>query len=128
MFLGVHHVGYLVSNLGETVDRYLELYGGEVEARFYNEQAKAQIAFVRCEGIRVELMEPDDRSLLQGSEAQIIHHVGYLVPDIEKAMEELRAKGVKFLDEKPRVGVNGWKIAYFDGGERMGTKQHLSQA
>lgn len=128
MFLGVHHVGYLVDNLDETIKSYVELYGGEVEARFRNEQGKMNVAFVKSGATRVELMEPDDKTQLGGSKAQVLHHVGYLVPDIEKAMEELRAKGVKFLDEKPREGVNGWKIAYFDGGERLGVSQHLSQA
>jgi len=127
MFTGVHHVGYLVSDLDETIKRYEELYGGKVELRFYNEKTKSKIAFVASGDTRVELMEPDDKSLLGGSKDQVIHHVGYLVPDIEKAMAELRARGARFIDEKPSTNALGWKIAYFDGGPMLGVRQHLSQ-
>lgn len=127
MFIGVHHVGYLVDNLDETIQAYQELYGSEVELRFRNEGIKCNVAFLKSGATRVELMEPDDKAQLGGSKAQVLHHVGYQVPDIEKAMAEMRAKGIKFLDETPRVGPTGWKIAYFDGGDRLGVKQHISQ-
>lgn len=127
MFTGIHHIGYYVADLEGTIERYRELYGGEVELQFRNEAAKANVAFVKSGETRVELMQPDDRSLLGGSSGQVLHHVGYLVPDIEKAMAELRAKGVRFLAEKPTENPLGWKIIYFDGGPLLGTQQHLAQ-
>ncbi len=127
MFTGVHHIGYYVDDLEATIQRYQELYGGVVELRFRNEATKANVAFVRMGEARVELMQPDDKSLLGGSKSQVLHHVGYLVPDIEKAMVELREKGVTFLAEKPTSNPLGWRIIYFDGGPLLGTKQHLSQ-
>lgn len=127
MFKGVHHVGYYVANLDETIKRYQELYGGVVELRYRNEATKLEQAFVRSGNSRVELMCPDDQSKLGGKGGQVLAHVGYEVDDIEAAMDELRAKGVRFIDQKPVTNPIGWKLAYFDGGEFIGVQQHITQ-
>ncbi|MHB1131727.1 MAG: VOC family protein [Chloroflexota bacterium] len=127
MFKGVHHIGYFVSDIDATIKRYQELYGGVLEICYRNEANNQTQAFVRSGNTRVELMQPDDQSKLHGSTAQVIHHVGYEVDDIEQAMAEMRAKGVRFLDETPVTNPLGWKIAYFDGGDLLGVAQHLAQ-
>ncbi|MHB1006681.1 MAG: VOC family protein [Chloroflexota bacterium] len=128
MFIGIHHVGYYVSDLEAVVQRYVALYGGVVELRLRNDATKTNVAFVRTGETRVELMEPDDKALLGGAEGQVLHHVGYLVPDIYTAADELRARGAKFVGEKPSPkNALGWQIWYFDGGPLMGVKQHIAQ-
>ncbi|MHB1414971.1 MAG: VOC family protein [Chloroflexota bacterium] len=126
MFLGVHHIGYYVANLEETIKQYVDLYGGEVEMRGRTPATKCNVAFVKTGATRVELMEPDDKSLLGGSKSQVLHHVGYEVADIQKAIEELSARGAKF--QAPFKNQAGWTIAYFDGGDWLGAKQHLLQS
>jgi methylmalonyl-CoA/ethylmalonyl-CoA epimerase len=127
MFKGVHHIGYYVSDLDVTIKSYQDLYGGVVELRYRNEATKQEQAFVRSGSSRVELMCPDDKTKLGGKTGQVLAHVGYEVDDIEAAMDELRAKGVRFIDQKPVTNPIGWKLAYFDGGECMGVQQHLTQ-
>ena len=41
-----------------------------------------------------------------------MHHIAFRVDDIEAALEELKAQGVKLIDEKPRKGAGGAKIAF----------------
>jgi len=41
-----------------------------------------------------------------------IQHIAYRVDDIEKALEEVKAKGIRLIDEKPRKGAGGAKIAF----------------
>ncbi|MDH5495486.1 MAG: VOC family protein, partial [Candidatus Bathyarchaeota archaeon] len=43
---------------------------------------------------------------------QGIHHVAFKVDNIEKMLEQLRDKGVVLIDEKPRTGIEGGKIAF----------------
>ncbi|MCL4466009.1 MAG: VOC family protein [Chloroflexi bacterium] len=127
MFKGVHHVGYYVSDLDEAIKWYRDLYGGVVELRYRNEGSKQEQAFVKSGNTRVELMCPDDKSKLGGNTGQVLAHIGYEVDDIQAGMAELRAKGVRFIDEKPVVNPLGWQLAYYDGGATVGVKQHLTQ-
>jgi methylmalonyl-CoA/ethylmalonyl-CoA epimerase len=41
-----------------------------------------------------------------------IHHVGYAVPDVARALRELRAAGVEVVDQQPRIGSGGTTIAF----------------
>ena len=41
-----------------------------------------------------------------------LHHVAYQVPDIEAALDALRAQGVALLDETPRTGIRGSRVAF----------------
>lgn len=127
MFTGIHHIGYHVSDIEAAVKAYVEMYGGEVEVQFYNAGAKSKVAFVKTGDTRVELMEPDDKSVLGGAQGQILHHVGYLVPDLHAAAEQLRSRGARFLTEEPvKNPYTGWQVWYFDGGPVLGVKQHIS--
>lgn len=124
--LGVHHIGYLVYDLEKTIQNYADNYGGEVVLR--NESPDTKMAFVQSGNTLVELMEPKNKASLKGIKGQVLHHVGYQVPDIEAAMAEMKAQGIKFQDETPRVNSKGWKIAYLDSDSTLGTLVHLSQA
>ncbi len=127
MFKGIHHIGYWVSDLDATVKAYEELYGGKVEFTTFIEESKTKVAFVVSGNTMVELMEPGDKSVLKGEKAQVLHHVGYLVDDIQQAAEELRSRGARFLTEAPGKNAIGWQIWYYDGGEMLGVRQHIAQ-
>ncbi|MHB1004778.1 MAG: VOC family protein [Chloroflexota bacterium] len=83
------------------------------------------MAFVRSGATRVELMEPDDKSVLGDSKTQVIHHVGYLVSDIAEARRALESRGARF--QNTVTTPLGFRIAYFDGLGRIGARQHLTQ-
>ncbi|MHC4922893.1 MAG: methylmalonyl-CoA epimerase [Planctomycetota bacterium] len=66
-------------------------------------------SFVEC----LEPLAPDTpvgRFLEKKGEG--LHHICFAVPDIAKALEELRGKGVRLIDEEPRIGVAGLPIAF----------------
>ena len=127
MFTDIHHVGYLVENLDETIAAYERIFGAVLVSRAYSPPTRSTNAFVRMGDTLVELMEPEDKGVLGGAKAQILHHVAYQVPDLAQAVRELEEKGVEILDKTPRVNALGWKIVYFNGGERLGAGQHLIQ-
>jgi methylmalonyl-CoA/ethylmalonyl-CoA epimerase len=126
MFTGVHHLGYLVESLDDTVALYEKAFGGRVLLRKPVPGA-GEVAFVVSGGTMVELIEPLDKSAIAGKGGMVYDHVGYTVPDIEAAMADERAKGMKFAVEKPNVNVAGWKIAYFDKESVQGARIHLTE-
>jgi methylmalonyl-CoA epimerase len=56
-----------------------------------------------------------------------IHHVAYLVDDIEKALATLRERGVRLVDERPRLGVGGKLIAFVHPKDTLGVLTELVQ-
>lgn len=128
MFRELHHVGYLVENLDEAIAFYQSSFGAQLYGRGRLEGRKTNAAFVQIgPSTMVELMEPDDKSALRGQKGLVFHHVGYLVPDIKAAMDELKAKGFKFADDPPFLNFLGWRIAYMETASTQGTRMHLME-
>jgi methylmalonyl-CoA epimerase len=76
---------------------------------------KVRVAFVPVGESRLELLEPTDADSTIAKFLQKrsgIHHVCVLVENIETALAELRARGVSVIDEKPRPGAGGSRVAF----------------
>ncbi len=125
MFTDIHHPGYLVENLDATIEMYEKTFGATVPAR--GSSASGRNAFVKIGEVLIEIIEPNDKSRIAGRGGQVIDHIGYVVPDIEKAAAELKAKGVKFATPAPITSIIGVKIWYLDTADTQGTRIHLTQ-
>ncbi|MBX5320577.1 MAG: methylmalonyl-CoA epimerase [Candidatus Bathyarchaeota archaeon] len=117
MFMGVDHVGVAVKNLDEAVGVYRDILGFNLVGVHVLTERKVKVAFLSSGGeTQIELLEPlgIDSPIAKFLEnrGEGIHHVAVKVDDIEKALEELKKKGVMLVDEKPRKGVEGKKIAF----------------
>jgi methylmalonyl-CoA epimerase len=117
MFIGMDHVGVAVKNLDEAIGVYRDILGFKLLGVHVLTERKVKVAFLSTGGeTQIELLEP------LGSESPVakflesrgegIHHIAVKVDDIEKALEELKRKGVTLVDEKPRAGAEGKKIAF----------------
>ena len=122
--LKVDHVGIAVKDLAEAVRAY-EALGFAVESTHDVPTEKVRAAFLPVGESRLELLEPTDpssviarflekRSGLPGGPQQAggLHHVCVLVEDIDAALAELKARGVPLLDERPRPGAGGCRVAF----------------
>lgn len=117
MFKGMDHVGVAVRNLDEAVKVYRDVLGFKLEGIHTLAERKVRVAFLSTGGeARIELLEPLDAegavAKFLGSRGEGIHHVAVKVEDIEAVLEEFKKKGVALVDEKPRAGVEGKKIAF----------------
>jgi methylmalonyl-CoA/ethylmalonyl-CoA epimerase len=56
-----------------------------------------------------------------------IHHIAYEVDDINQAISELKAKGIKLIDEKPRQGAHGMSVAFMHPKATHGILMELCQ-
>jgi len=117
MFAGLDHVGVAVKNLDEAISVYRDVLGFKLEGVHVLTERKVRVAFFSTGGeSRIELLEPlgSDSPVAKFLETrgEGIQHVAVRVKDIEAVLEELKSKGVALVDEKPRMGAEGAKIAF----------------
>jgi methylmalonyl-CoA epimerase len=117
MFVGVDHVGVAVKSLDEALKVYGEILGFKVEGIYVLTERKVKVAFLSCGGeSRIELLEPigNDSPVEKflESRGEGIHHIAVRVENIEATLEEFKRKGIMLVDEKPRMGAEGAKIAF----------------
>ena len=117
MFVGVDHVGVAVKNLDEAIALYRDVLGFRLEGVHILTERKVRVAFLSTGGeTNIELLEPigGDSPVARflESRGEGIQHVAVRVNDIEAVLAELKGKGVVLVDEKPRAGAEGAKIAF----------------
>ena len=113
---GLDHVAILVSDLDAAVKLYRDVYGLHLDEIEEVPSEKVRVAIFGHGLGRVELVCPTDpesplaKRIKEKGEG--LHHVCLEVPDIEKAMAALKAQGAPLLDEKPRPGAGGARVAF----------------
>ncbi|MGQ9507486.1 MAG: methylmalonyl-CoA epimerase [Candidatus Bathycorpusculaceae bacterium] len=117
MFVGVDHVGVAVKNLDEAISLYQNVLGFKLEGVHVLKERKVKVAFLSSRGeTRIELLEPlsSDSPVAKflESRGEGIHHIAVKVENIEAVLKNFKRKGVVLVDEKPRVGAEGAKIAF----------------
>jgi methylmalonyl-CoA epimerase len=117
MFLGMDHVGVAVKNLEEAISVYRDTLGFKLLGVHVLKERKVKVALLSTGGeTQIELLEPlgNDSPVAKFLEGrgEGIHHIAVKVDNIEKALEDFKRKGVRLVDEVPRIGVEGKKIAF----------------
>ncbi|OPL07827.1 MAG: methylmalonyl-CoA epimerase [delta proteobacterium ML8_F1] len=114
--LKIDHIGIAVKNLEETLSFYTDVLGLEVAGTEVVEEQKVKVAFLPVGDSEIELLESTDpegpiaRFIEKNGEG--IQHIAFKVDSIEEAIEALQAKGMRMIDEKPRYGAGGARIAF----------------
>lgn len=128
--LRIDHLGIAVPSLAEAVKAY-EALGFTVEAEHEVPTEKVKTAFLPVGESHLELLEPTDESSVVARFLQSrkgLHHVCLLVDDLEAALAELRARGVELLDQVPRPGAGGCKVAFIHPRAAGGVLLELKQS
>lgn len=127
----VDHIGIAVKNLDEALKFYEDVLGIKCVETEVVEEQKVKVAFLPIGDTEVELLEStsDDGPVAKFIEkkGEGIQHIAYKVDDIEKAIEELKEKGIKLIDEKPRYGAGGAKIAFLHPKSTFGVLIELCE-
>jgi len=116
MIKGLDHVAIAVNKLDEALGVFEHILGSRFEKRETVEEQRVETAILRVGETKIELLEPTDsqstvaRFLERRGEG--IHHIALSVSDIESHLRELKEKGFALIDEKPRRGIEGGKIAF----------------
>jgi len=112
----IHHVGVAVDDLEAAIELYTTAFGAEVTHRASNEKEGLTAAFLRAGAAEVELLKPLREDTPVGKflakRGPGLHHIAVAVPDIEQAIADARARGLEMIDEEPRIGLHGTRIAF----------------
>jgi len=115
MFRKIDHVGIAVKNLDEAI-KVWEGLGLKVDEIEEVPDQKVRTAIIHVGESRIELLEPtsEDSPIAKfiAKRGEGIHHLALGVDDIEGHLEELKEKGYRLIDEKPRIGAGDAKIAF----------------
>jgi len=112
--LKVDHLGIAVPSLAAAVKAY-EALGFRVEATHDVPSEKVRVAFLPVGESRLELLESTDPTSVIArflEKRSGLHHVCVLVDDIVATLAEMKARGVRLIDESPRVGAGGCRVAF----------------
>lgn len=127
----IDHVGIAIKNLDETLKFYEDVLGIKCSGQEVVEEQKVKVAFLPLGESEIELLESttEDGPIAKFIEkkGEGIQHIAFRVDDIEKILEELKAKGVRLIDEKPRYGAGGAKIAFLHPKSTSGVLIEISE-
>lgn len=129
--LKVDHIGIAVSNLEESLKFYTEILGLTVTGTEVVTEQKVKVAFLPCGDSELELLEstspdgPIARFIEKNGEG--VQHIAIKVDNIDATLEELQAKGVRLIDEKPRYGAGGARIAFLHPKSTKGVLLELTE-
>jgi catechol 2,3-dioxygenase-like lactoylglutathione lyase family enzyme len=131
MFDAIQHIGYWSDDLEKTVAWFQTAFGAEHSGGGPMPSSRivpggGRNAFVRFGGVEAELMQPADTSALPKN-TLVMHHVGYVVADMPKAVEQAKARGLRFLGDTPNTNVMGQQVLYFDPDCTNGVWMHLTK-
>jgi methylmalonyl-CoA epimerase len=114
--LPLDHVAIAVPSIAAVLPLYellADATGSPVERV---ESQKVDVAFVGAGAGRIELLQPTSpESTVQkflDKRGAGLHHIAYRVPDIEAALARLAAAGLRLIDEHPRTGAGGHRVAF----------------
>lgn len=112
----IYHLGYAVRDIGSAARFYEENFGADPsEPEVVEEQGIVAVMF-RVGESRIELVEPTRPDSPVGrfleKHGEGFHHVAFQVEDLEGALASLKANGVELIDESPRVGAGGTRMAF----------------
>ena len=126
----VDHVGIAVKDLDEAV-KFYESLGFKASGYEVVAEQKVKVAFLPCGDSELELLEstepdgPIARFIEKNGPG--IQHVAIRVDDIDKALEELKAKEVRLIDQVPRYGAGNARIAFVHPKATGGVLLELTQ-
>ncbi|AGB05044.1 methylmalonyl-CoA epimerase [Aciduliprofundum sp. MAR08-339] len=114
MIKKIDHVAIAVKNLEEGVKIWKDM-GFEVEYENVDEQG-VRVGIIHLGNARIEVLEPiKDNSPINKfleKRGEGLHHLAVEVENIEKSLKSLKEMGYRLIDEEPRLGAEGKKIAF----------------
>lgn len=129
--LKIDHLGIAVNTIDQSKSFWTDILGLSFEGTETVEEQKVTTAFFPVGESEVELLEstspdgPIARHIEKKGEG--IQHVAFRVENIEAALAELKAKGIRLIDETPRKGAGGAKIAFLHPKSTNGILVELSE-
>ena len=120
----IDHIGIAVKSIEQAGKFYTDVLGLNIQEIETVAEQKVNVAFIPITDSEVELLEsvePDGPvAKYIKSRGEGVQHIAFRVDDINQCLEELKAKGVRLIDQVPRDGAGNAKIAFIHPKETNG--------
>lgn len=129
----VDHIGIAVVDLEESLKFYEDILGLKCEGTEVVEDQKVKVGFLPVGDTELELLEsttedgPIAKFIEKNGGRGGIQHIALAVDNIEEAIEEIKSKGYRMIDEKPRYGAGNASIAFCHPKSTNGILLELSE-
>jgi methylmalonyl-CoA/ethylmalonyl-CoA epimerase len=131
MFARVDHIGVAVDDLEAAIALHKEAYGMALVHREVVDDQGVEAALLDVGENHVELLRPlaDESPVgrFLAKRGPGLHHVAYQVTDVQAALAELRARGLQLIDETPRTGIRGSRVAFLHPAASGGVLTEIVQ-
>jgi len=113
---GIDHIAIAVRSIAAVGPFYEQTLGARFAGQETVPDQKVNVAFFVVGGVRIELVEPSEASSPVAAfiekRGEGLHHIAYAVDDLAARIAELKAAGVRMIDERPRPGAQRSRIAF----------------
>ena len=127
----IAHLGIAVKDLDAPKKLYADNFNLELKGEEVIETQKVQVSFIKVGESNLELLLPTSADSAVAkfleSKGEGFHHLALEVEDIHAAVEELKAAGVKLIDQTPREGAHGALVAFIHPKATFGLLVELCQ-
>ena len=127
----IDHIGIAVRSIKDVLPYYRDVLGLRYVGEEEVPDQKVRVAFLEIGESRIELLEPtNDDSPISGfldKRGGGMHHIAVLVEDIEEALQRHKEAGSRLIDERPRNGAHGMRIAFVHPQTTAGVLLELCQ-
>jgi methylmalonyl-CoA/ethylmalonyl-CoA epimerase len=131
MFARVDHIGVAVDDLDAAIALHERTYEMALIHREVIEEQGVEAVLLDVGGGHVELLRP------LGAETPVgrflarrgpgLHHVAYQVEDVQATLAALRERGLRLIDEQPRDGIRGSRVAFLHPSSSGGVLTEIVQ-
>ena len=131
MFARVDHIGVAVDDLEAAIALHEGAYGMALVHREVVDEQGVEAVLLDVGENHVELLRPLAEESPVGrflaKRGPGLHHIAYQVTDVQAALAELRARGLQLIDETPRTGVRGSRVAFLHPAASCGVLTEIVQ-
>ncbi|MCJ7508311.1 MAG: methylmalonyl-CoA epimerase [candidate division Zixibacteria bacterium] len=126
----IDHIGVAVKDIKQA-SRFYGLLGLEVSKEYGLPSQKIKIAYINTPATKIELIQSTSEDSIISKfiekRGEGIHHLCFVVEDIERSLAELKSKGVELIDVKPRLNPHNEKIAFINPKSANGVLIELKE-
>ena len=131
MFGRIDHIGVAVADLDAAIALHEQTYGMPLVHRETVEAQGVEAVLLDVGESHVELLRPltDETPVgrFLAKRGPGLHHVAYRVADVAATLDDLRTAGLRLIDEQPRIGIRGARIAFLHPSASGGILTELVQ-
>jgi methylmalonyl-CoA/ethylmalonyl-CoA epimerase len=131
MLQKIDHIGIAVKDIESTAGFYRDILGLPLVGIEEVAEQKVKVAFFSIGETNIELVMPtsEDSPVAKflDSKGEGIHHICYASDDIEADLAHFKARGARLIDETPRPGAHGAKVAFVHPKSSRGVLTEISQ-